>query len=77
MTSGTFVALNSNCSYYLQNKDSFDRVLGRIEGNLLLIICENNEATCEVNWMVIGERKDPYIKNWEFTNSKGNLITEW
>jgi hypothetical protein len=77
MTPGTFVSLNNNCSYYLQNKESFDRVLGRIEGNLLLIICENNEADCEVNWMVIGERKDPYIKNWEFTNTKGNLITEW
>jgi len=77
MSQGTFTALNTNCSYYLQNKDSFDNVIGKIEGNLLLIVCENENSTDTVNWMVIGERKDSYIKKWDLSNSKGNLITEW
>lgn len=77
MSQGTFVALNENYSWYLQNKDSFDNVMGKIEGNLLLIRCQNENSTDLVNWMVIGERKDQYIKKWELTNKAGHLITEW
>jgi hypothetical protein len=77
MTEGTFNSLNKNYSWYLQNIDSFDRVLGKIEGNCLIIICENNQSSDSVNWMVIGERRDDFIKRWEYTNSSGNLVTEW
>jgi lysophospholipase L1-like esterase len=77
MTDGTFVSLCTNNQYYLQNNSSFDRVRGSITGNILTIICENNSSNDIINWMVIGERKDTIVKQWERTNTTGNLITEY
>jgi hypothetical protein len=77
METGTFEALCTNHQCYLQNIDSFNRLRYTINSNILNIICENSNATDNVNWMVVGERKDNFIKQWERTNPDGYLITEY
>ena len=77
MTPGTFESLVANPQYFLQNEQSFDKLLGQINGANLTITCENNNSNITVGWMVIGERKDTYIKNWDKTNSNGYLVTEY
>jgi hypothetical protein len=77
MTQGTFEALCVNPVKYLHNNDSFDRVRGGIVGNLLTIVCENSNSQDTVDWMVIAERKDEFIKKWDRTNENGYLITEY
>jgi hypothetical protein len=76
MTKGTFVELNTNCQVYLENKQSYDGVKGSINGSKLIINCENIEEEIEVDWLVIGERKDENIKSNELTNNEGKLICE-
>jgi hypothetical protein len=77
MTEGTFIALNTNLSVYLQNNETFDPVKGTIVGNKLLIISQNPESNATIDWMVVGERKDTFIKKWERTDSNGYLKTEY
>ena len=76
MTQGTFVSLCTNPQYFLQNGDSFDRVKGKIIGNILTITCENSNSNDEINWMIIAERHDESIKSWNKTDSNGFLIPE-
>jgi hypothetical protein len=77
MEPGTFEALCENPVKYLHNNDSFDKVIGSISGNLLNIRCENSNSTDNIDWMIIAERKDLFIKQWERTNPDGYLITEY
>jgi hypothetical protein len=77
MTEGTFVKLNCNPTCYLQNNMSYDNVIGKIVGNSLIITCSNTVSNVFINWLVIGERQDNYIKNWNRTNQNGYLITEF
>ena len=77
MTQGTFEALNKNTRVYLQNNNSFDRIRGTINGNILTIICENTQSNDVIDWMVMGERKDKFIKEWARTNTNGSMITEY
>jgi hypothetical protein len=77
MTQGTFEALCANPVYYLQNHNSFDRVRANISSNILTITCENTNSTDNIHWMVVAERKDPHIYEWNRTNSKGCLVTEY
>jgi hypothetical protein len=77
MTQGTFNALCSNPVCYLQNNDSFDRIKGNINNNILSITCENNTSYDNINWLIIAERKDDYIKTWKRTDSNGYLVTEY
>ena len=77
MTQGTFEALNTNVTYFLQNKANFDQVIGNINGNILTITSNNPNSNAIISWMVIGERNDPYITEWSQTNSNGRLITEY
>ena len=77
MTSGTFEALTMNPVKYLHNNSSFDRIKGTIVGNILIIDCENQNSNDDIDWMVIAERKDIFIKSWDKTNTSGNLITEF
>jgi hypothetical protein len=77
MQEGTFEALCANPVKYLHNNDSFDRVIGKITGNLLTITCKNTNSVDSIDWMVIAERKDPFIKTWNRTNQDGYLITEY
>ena len=77
MSEGTFEALCINSTFYLQNKDSFDRVRGSISGNILTIMCENTLSNDNIDWMVIAERQDDFIKQWKRTDSNGYLTTEY
>jgi hypothetical protein len=77
MTEGTFEALCANPTVYLQNNETFDKVIGKIVGNKLTILCENNTADCVIDWMVVAERKDELIKEWDKTNDNGYLKTEY
>jgi hypothetical protein len=77
MTQGTFEALVTNTDIFLQNKSSFDQIIGNISGNILTIVSNNTASNAMISWMVIGERKDSFIKQWNRTNSDGYLVTEY
>jgi hypothetical protein len=77
MTLGTFEVLCCNPVKYLHNNDSFDRIKGSVSGNILSITCENIESDASIDWMVIAERKDTFIKTWNKTDSVGALTTEY
>ena len=76
MDEGTFEALCANPQIFLQNNQSFDRVRGAISGATLTITCET-PAAVEIEWMVIAERADPFIKQWDRTNPDGYLVTQY
>jgi hypothetical protein len=77
MEAGTFEALCANPQFYLQNMDGFDRVRGTIVGATLTIHCENPQSTDRISWMVVAERKDPFIKQWDRTDADGYLVTQY
>jgi hypothetical protein len=77
MRQGTFESLVANPDIFLQNKTSFDQVIGNISGNILTIVSNNTTSNALISWMVIGERKDSFIKSWNQTTSDGYLITEY
>jgi hypothetical protein len=77
MLPGTFLALNKNSQLYLQNNQTYDKVIGEIGGDgIIRIRCENTSDEIEVDWMVIGERKDNNVINEPITNSSGSLVCE-
>jgi hypothetical protein len=76
MTEGTFESLCRNPQFFLQNLNSFNRIIGSISGNILSIICENESSTDTISWMVVAERNDPHIYSWNRTNENGYLKTE-
>jgi len=77
MEEGTFVVLCAHPVCMLQNKTSFSAVIGDISGNILTIRSNDENSADVIDWMVIAERKDPFIKNWDKTNHDGFLITEY
>ncbi len=77
MSPGTFEALCANPQILLQNVTSFSKIRGRINGNILTIESQDTTSTDIISWSVIAERKDPYIKSWERTNTNGYLKTEY
>jgi hypothetical protein len=77
MDDGTFEALCANPQIFLQNNQSFDRVRGTIAGCILTITCENPVSNMVIEWMVIAERADSFIKQWDRTNPDGYLITQY
>jgi len=77
MTQGTFIALNKNYQLYLQNNNTYDKVLGEIgTDGIIRIRCENTTGEIEIDWMVIGERKDKNVVKEPITNAMGSLICE-
>ena len=76
MDEGTFEALCNNPQIFLQNNKTFDRVRGVVSGATLTITCET-PAAVEIEWMVIAERADPFIKQWNRTNPDGYLVTQY
>jgi len=76
MIPGTFIALNKNPQLYLQNNVTFDKVIGEIVNGIIRIRCENTVDDIEIDWMVIGERKDGTVINEPITNPEGCLICE-
>jgi hypothetical protein len=77
MTQGTFEALCANPQFFLQNPSSFSRLKGSISGNILSVVCEDQNSSDIIYWSVIAERKDNFIKQWGRTNVNGYLITEY
>ena len=77
MTQGTFEALCANPRFFLQNPSSFSRLKGSISGNILSVVCEDQNSSDIIYWSVIAERKDNFIKQWDRTNANGYLITEY
>jgi hypothetical protein len=76
MTAGTFNALNTSSQLYITNNDTYDRVSGDIFNGKIKINCENTKDNIEIDWLVIGERKDEHIINVHNTNMEGKLICE-
>jgi len=68
--------LNSNFSLYVRNNKTYDRVYGIINGSIITINCENIVDEIDIDWLVIGERKDKYVINVPMTTNIGSLICE-
>jgi hypothetical protein len=77
MDQGTFTALCTNPQCFLQNMTGFDQVIGSIQGTILTITCQNTASMDTINWMVVAERADSFIKKWDRTNANGYLITQY
>jgi hypothetical protein len=76
MSEGTFDALNTSCQLYVMNNQTYDRVNGKIDSGKITINCENITDNIEIDWLVIGERKDEQITIVPYTNDVGKLICE-
>ena len=76
MATGTFAALNGNPFLYLRNNQTYDRVIGEIDNGIVKVNCENTIDDIEIEWMVIGERKDNAVKRLQITDNQGRLLCE-
>lgn len=76
MSPGTFDSLVKNCQVFIQNNQGWDKFKGSVSGNILTIESENSDSTDQVEWMVIGQRKDPTILGLDITDEQGELILE-
>jgi hypothetical protein len=76
MMEGTWVKLNRDTQFFLQNMNGWDNVKGEVIGNTLYIYCENTESTDLISYMVIGERQDDEVKQSYYTDDDGHFITE-
>ena len=76
MTFGTFELINKNLQVFVNNNETFDRVTGKINGNKILIKCENINANFFVDWLVVGERCDEGIIKNPATSPCGSVIVE-
>ena len=76
MMEGTWVKLNRDTQFFLQNMNGWGKVKGEVVGNKLFIYCENVDSTDLISYMVIGERHDDEVKKLNNTDSDGRLITE-
>jgi hypothetical protein len=76
MMEGTWVKLNRDTQFFLQNMDGWSKVKGEVIGNKLFIYCENINSTDLISYMVIGERQDDAIKQSYYTDNEGHFITE-
>jgi hypothetical protein len=76
MMEGTWVKLNRDTQFFLQNMNGWDNVKGEVIGNTLYIYCENTDSTDLISYMVIGERQDDEVKQSYYTDDDGHFITE-
>jgi hypothetical protein len=58
VTIGTLNMLGKNPDIFLQNNESFDRIIGRLENEYLYITCENTNSFATISWMIVIERND-------------------
>ena len=77
MRRGTFEVLCRNPQVYLQNNATWAKVRGRVEGGLLYVSCEEPAADCVIDWMVVAERQDEHVRQWDKTDPEGHLVLEW
>ena len=76
MTEGCFVLINKNIQVFVNNNETFDKVVGKVVGNKIIVECDNANASCFIDWLVIGERNDNEIINNLNTSSSGSVIVE-
>jgi hypothetical protein len=76
LTEGTYQSFNRHPQLFLQNHNTFDRLKGIITGNRINVICEDDTANYEINWMVISERCDKNIMETTTTDDNGRLLCE-
>ena len=76
MTEGCFVLINKNIQVFVSNNETFDKVIGSVVGNKLTVTSDNVNASCFIDWLVIGERNDNEIINNASTSSNGSIIVE-
>jgi hypothetical protein len=72
MTDGTWEALNTNS--WSMVASSGNAVTWDLDGKTLTI---NGPEGAQCNWMVIAERHDQTVIDWDATNDQGQLITEY
>jgi len=77
MMEGTFDLLNQNVQVFVTNNDTWDRVRGYYSNGIIYIECQNELSRAVVDWLVIGERKDQTVIDWNLTDENGQLIPEW
>ena len=77
MTVGTFDSLNHNVQVFISNNDTWDLVKGSYSNGVLSIESQNVLSHAVVDWLVIGERKDQTVIDWDLTDDQGQLIPEW
>ena len=76
MTEGTFEALCRNIRCFVTNESNWDLVRGTVENNLLTIVSQNNDSSANVSWLVVGERKDKFMLETDWTDDEGRVIVE-
>jgi len=76
MDEGTFEALCANPQIFLQNMTGFNDLTGSIT-NAMLTITSTTANNDMVGWMVMAERKDSFIKQWDRTDENGFLNTQY
>jgi hypothetical protein len=76
MTVGTFVLINGEIQVFTSNESDWDAVRGRVEGNKVIIECQNTQSTATISWLVIGERQDKHMYDTEWTDENGKVIVE-
>ena len=76
MMEGTWVKLNRDTQFFLQNMEGWSKVKGEVIENKLFIYCEDATSTDLISYMVIGERQDDAIKKSYYTDDDGHFITE-
>jgi hypothetical protein len=77
MSPGTFEALCANPQAFITCNGSFEKVIGTVSGAELTIQSNNPSSNSQIDWIVIAERKDEAIKEWNRTDENGYLITEY
>jgi len=75
-TEGTFDVLCREVQCFTTNEDGWTAVRGALAGNILIIEAQDNTCTDTINWMVIGERKDPHMIETSWTDANGRVIVE-
>lgn len=76
MRPGTFEALCQNPQVWLQNESGWEPLKGSVAGAILTIVCRDAKSDDDVSWMVVAERADQVIRDWELTDADGRLIPE-
>ena len=76
MTEGTFVLLNTNTQCFTSNESGWTAIKGSVSGNILTITAQDNTCTDTISWMVVGERCDQHMKDTDWTDENGRVITE-
>ena len=76
LSPGTFAALTQHPQVWVHNVSGWDLVRGRIEDGEVVIESQNRESTAMVDWLVVAERADGFIRSLAMTDADGHLIPE-